>query len=240
MRIAAMFGVAMIIASPLHAETINAPSFRANDSWVVQQTKQDKTGWHQERTEFVINHLSGSALAVDIRPAGSQMPPRGMLFGTDWSRTRDVNGHQTLVNRPLAFPLSVGKNWETDYTENNPNPQHSSERFHTTCKVIGWDDVTVAAGNFNGLKIECEGEWHAVVAPSVSAASGGLVNAQGSTVVAQTQRVTAHEASGRIYRAFWYAPSVKRWVKSVEEYYGSNGQRTEQFTEELVSVKLAE
>ena len=29
--------------------------------------------------------------------------------------------------------------------------------------------------------------------------------------------------SGRYYKCFWYAPEVKRWVKSTEENYSSNG-----------------
>jgi hypothetical protein len=35
-------------------------------------------------------------------------------------------------------------------------------------------------------------------------------------------------------------PEVKRWVKSVEEYYGSGGVRNERYTGELESFKLAE
>jgi hypothetical protein len=44
-------------------------------------------------------------------------------------------------------------------------------------------------------------------------------------------------ATGRTYKAFWYAPEVKRWVKSVEEYYGSGGVRNESYTTELESFK---
>jgi hypothetical protein len=35
-------------------------------------------------------------------------------------------------------------------------------------------------------------------------------------------------------------PAVKRWVKSVEEYYDSNDTRTSRFAEELESYKVAE
>jgi hypothetical protein len=44
--------------------------------------------------------------------------------------------------------------------------------------------------------------------------------------------------SGRTYKAFWYVPEVRRWVKSVEEYYGSGGVRNERYTAELESFKL--
>jgi hypothetical protein len=46
--------------------------------------------------------------------------------------------------------------------------------------------------------------------------------------------------SGRTYKAFWYVPEVRRWVKSVEQYYGSGGVRNERYTGELESVKPAE
>jgi hypothetical protein len=35
-------------------------------------------------------------------------------------------------------------------------------------------------------------------------------------------------------------PKVKRWVKSVEEYYGANGVRNERYTSELETYKVAE
>ena len=31
--------------------------------------------------------------------------------GGDWSFVRNVNGKETTVNQPLAFPLSSGKTW---------------------------------------------------------------------------------------------------------------------------------
>ena len=46
-----------------------------------------------------------------------------------------------------------------------------------------------------------------------------------------------HTVSGRIYRAYWYVPDIKRYVKSVEESYNSSGFRTYRLTEELDSYK---
>jgi hypothetical protein len=34
-------------------------------------------------------------------------------------------------------------------------------------------------------------------------------------------------------------PAVKRWVKSVEEYYDANGKRSARETEELESYKVS-
>jgi hypothetical protein len=46
--------------------------------------------------------------------------------------------------------------------------------------------------------------------------------------------------SGRSYKAFWYVPGVKRWVKSDEEFFDANGVRNERYLDELASYKVAE
>jgi hypothetical protein len=199
----------------------------------------DNKGWRQQRWEIRVDHLSGNMLAIETKQFGAQVAPGQRLVGADWSVQRDVNGKQTVVNRPFAFPLTEGKIWIVDYTQQNPNWDHLSEHFHNAYKVVGWEDVTVPAGTFHALKIEDDGTWDAVVAPSVNTLAGGRVDAQGSTAVAQANRVQAHAVSGRLYKAFWYAPSVKRWVKSVEEFYSASGQRNEAHTGQLVSVSLA-
>ena len=51
---------------------------------------------------------------------------------------------------------------------------------------------------------------------------------------------TDRTVAGRTYKAFWYVPEVRRWVKSVEEYYGSGGVRNERYTDELESFQLAD
>jgi len=239
MRLIWLTLAALCLAAPVRAESIAAPEVRANDSWSYQHTVQTRAGWNQTRVQIVVDHVSSSSIAISTKQVGSTMPPGQQLTGTDWSRTRNVNGRQTVVNQPFAFPLAVGKSWTVDYTEANPNRAHSSEHLHHLYKVVGWEDVTVSAGNFHALKIESEGEWQAMLAPAVSAASGSRVDAQGTTTVVQTNRTTPQLASGRTYKAFWYVPSVKRWVKSVEEYYGSDGQRTEQYEDELLSMQLA-
>jgi len=61
----------------------------------------------------------------------------------------------------------------------------------------------------------------------------------GTTMVTQTHRTTPVQATGRIYKAFWYVPEVGRWVKSVEEYYSSADVRSQRFSSELESFKLS-
>jgi hypothetical protein len=134
--------------------------------------------------------------------------------------------------------MNIGKSWTVEYSEDHPNRQHLSEHLRNAYKVVGWEDVTVPGGTFHALKIEDDGDWNAIVAPAVAAVSGSRVDGQGSTAVVQTNRAITGPVSGRLYKAFWYVPSVKRWVKSVEEYYSANGTRNQRFTTELVTASV--
>jgi hypothetical protein len=232
----AAFGV--ILATRAGAETLPAPKIDQDDAWTYLHTVEDRSGWHQTHVETAVEHGGADSIAISSKPVGSTMPPSEILTGTDWSRLRSVNGRETLVNRPFAFPLSVGKTWTVEYSEDHPNRLHSSEHFRTVYKVVGWDQVTVPAGSFNAMKIEAEGEWSAVLAPSVGNMLGSRVDGQGSTIVMQSTRTVPATVSGRTYKAFWYVPSVKKWAKSVEEYYGANNVRNERYTDELESYKV--
>lgn len=57
---------------------------------------------------------------------------------------------------------------------------------------------------------------------------------------AAAEETREETVSGRTYKAFWYVPEVKRCVKSVEEYYAHGGVRSESYTSELESFKLAD
>ena len=232
--------IGLVLAAPAEAQSVGSPRLSANDTWTYQNTVENNAGWRQTRIETTVLRAGSGSIAVSIKPSASTMPPTEQLVGPDWSRVRSVNGRDTVVNRPLSFPLSIGKTWEIQYTEDHPNRQHSTEHFRTPYKVAGWEDVTVPAGTFHAMKIEADGQWSAALAPAVSAVSGARVDAQGTTSVIQTSKTTPATVSGRTYKAFWYVPAVKRWVRSVEEYYDTNGVRHERFTDELESYKVSD
>ncbi len=106
-------------------------------------------------------------------------------------------------------------------------------------RVVGWEDIEVPAGKFKALKIEADGSWTGEIAPKTAATIATQAGEQGVSAVTQTVKVTAETVTGRLYRAIWYAPEVKREVKSVEENYDTNGVRSARFTNELESYKVA-
>jgi hypothetical protein len=223
-----------------HAEATQAPVLRSGDTWTYVDTIENApNGWRQSHDEMVVTHTTADRIYFETKQSGTTLPPKEVIAGADWSRSRNVNGTETVVNQPLSFPLSTGKKWEVKYTEAHPNVKHDSETFDSRFKVIGSESVQVPAGKFDAIKIEAEGEWTAQIAPAHSITSGAFSNEGGATVVSQTRNASPATITGRLYKAFWYAPEVGRWVKSVEEYYDSNDVRTQRFTSELESYKTA-
>jgi hypothetical protein len=233
-----IFGVC--VASGAGAATLaNAPDIKPQDSWTYVDTLEDRTGWHQSHDDITVVRSSPKEIVVLAKPTGSTMPGKEQMVGADWSRFRSVNGEEITVNQPMKFPLTPGKSWTVDYTEKNPNRDHKSEHLHSDYKVIGWEAVTVPAGTFQAIKIEADGQWVAEIAPAITAGSAARVDAAGSTVISQANKITQQTATGRLYKAFWYAPETKRFVKSIEEIYAANGVRSERRTQELEAFRPA-
>jgi hypothetical protein len=224
--------------APACAETLNPPTIKSGDTWVYRvTTEKSTTGWSQTRDETTVTRVTPSSIYYTLKASGSTQPPKELFAGLDWSRVRDVNGKETTVNRPLSFPLTVGKTWDLQYTEPHPNKNFRSEEWSIKYTVVGLETVEVPAGKYNALKIEAEGRWTADLEPAQTVTQGAQSNADGTSMSTQVQKIKERTVTGRTYKAFWYVPEVKRWVKSIEEYYGSGGVRNESYTGELESFK---
>jgi hypothetical protein len=229
-----------LVCCVAHAQTADQPTLQAGDSWVYTDTVETgQQGFSRKDELITVERVDSTDVLVSTKQDGSNQAPVESMTGLDWSRSRDINGKQEVVNRPFDFPLREGKKWTVDYTELHPNRQHSSESFHSDYVVTGWEDIQVPAGKFRALKVEAEGQWTAVLAPAAIAGSQAIATPGAVTTVTQAQHVGSRTASGRLYKAFWYVPAEKRFVKSVEEYYDSKGVRFQRFTSELSSSKVA-
>jgi hypothetical protein len=220
------------------AQSVSAPTLKEGDAWTyVDTVEKGPTGWQQTHTALTVQRVTESHIYVSSKPVGAATNGNEAIVGADWSRAREFDGSEVVVNRPLAFPLTAGKSWNVEYTEPHPTPKLSSATWTTKYKVVGYEDVDVPAGKFHALKIEAEGDWHGQIAPSNTVVQAAQVQPGQTTLVTQARRVTPEATAGHTYKAFWYVPEVGRWVKSVEEYYGSNGVRSERFTTELETYK---
>lgn len=229
---------AALLASAALADSVPQPDIKPQDTWTYAETTQMGTNWQQKHMEYTVERASKAGILQSSKEVGSTQAPREQMIDADWSRARSVNGKQTVVNRPFAFPLELNKTWEIDYSEDHPNRAHKSEHIHSPYVVVGWEDITVPAGTFKALKIESDGTWEAEIEPATNSANVSRSDSQGTTQVQHTGTVLPSSATGRTYKAFWYVPSVKRSVKFVEEYYGNNGGLTERHTGELETFKV--
>jgi len=224
------------------ADTVAQPAVHAGDTWSYRATLERTPNlWKQSHTESTVVRSSPTSVLLRNSEVGSTNPPAEFLVNPDWSRFRSIGGKETVVYRPLTFPLGVGKTWDLDYTDDHPsNAAHKSERRELHYRAVGWEEVEVPAGKFRALKIEADGSWSGEVAPKTAATMTTVAGANGSTAAAQTVNVTARTVSGRLYAAVWYVPEARRFVKTVEEFYDTAGVRNERNTVELESYKLAD
>jgi len=222
------------------AQTIDPPDVRAGDSWIYRTTEEKgAASWNQTHDELTVTRVTASAIYFTVKPNGSTQAPKELFMGRDWSRIRDVNGTETMVGQPMQFPLSPGKSWTVKFTEDNPNKNFRTETWENKYNVVGYEDIEVPGGKYRAVKIEAEGRWSGVLAPAETVVQGAEAHETGTTMSTQVQKRTAREVSGRLYKAFWYAPEVKRWVKSVEEDYSNGGVRNVRRTTELEAYKPA-
>ena len=226
------------------AESLQLPKVKEGDTWTYRATFDNTSGsntaggWSQNSSVNTVTRVTSSTIFLDVHQTESKLPPKEIFVGLDWSLMQDFNGIQTITSQPLNFPLYVGKSWNLNLT--NPRQVQNIQSVTNTIKyvIIGYEKVSVPAGDFNALKIEAEGQWTADLIAQKSVVQSGKVDANGSTMVSQTQNNTAKQASGKLYKVYWYAPETKRFVKSVEEVYSNTNVRTNQITLELESFKV--
>ena len=219
---------------------VPAPSFRAGDAWVYERSfESGPTGFSSDRVALQIEQVRGDALVVGVKKDGAPGAFEDHITGLDWSQRRVVDGEETTTSRPFDFPMAVGKTWKTDFVDPNRHGLQISSHVQTTYKVIGWEDVATPAGTFHALRIEAKGSVKAQIAPSSSVIGGAATSAGDATIVAHSQVTGAHTAYFTTFSALDYVPSVKYYVKSVEEQYNSENVRTRRSTDVLASFKAA-
>jgi hypothetical protein len=233
--------VAATLSYSALAQNIESQTVKAGDSWTYRiTTEKAPNGWRQQRNDLNVTRVTGTSIYYTLKESGSTQTPTELFSSNDWGLFKNLNGKETLTQRPLEFPLSTGKTWKVEYTEQHPNKRHKFEKWEVTYKVIGYETVEVPAGKFKAMKIEAEGNWSAELEPMQTVVQTAQSERNETAASTKVDKVTSTQTTGRIYKAFWYVPEVKRWVKSVEEYYSSGGVRDSSYASELESFKLAE
>lgn len=240
-RALAFWALGALFSSAAAAQDLALPDIKPGDAWVYRTTSQLRgKPAEQAEEEATVSEVTDAGIHCLVKKSGSTQPPHDVYAARDWSRVRKVNGTDTVVNRPFSFPLSIGKTWNVEYTEDHPNKNHRTEQFSSKYAVIGFEPVQVPAGTFNALKIEVKGQWTAELESEQTIVHRTMVIRHGSPDITTLAESVPRTATGGIRKVIWYAPEVRRWVKSVEEYYASNGLLNERHVTELMSYKMVD
>jgi hypothetical protein len=92
------------------AQSAPSPAIKGGDSWTYVDTFEKAPSiWRQTHDEVTVLRATPSHIYYTSKQSGSTQTPSEVIVGADWSRERNVNGADVVVNRPFVFPLSSGK-----------------------------------------------------------------------------------------------------------------------------------
>jgi hypothetical protein len=218
--------------------SVSAPQINEDDSWIFERTRdRGRNGFSRQRFDLIIQRVSSNNMIVGVKPDGSPADYVGHMCNLDWSQAKIFNGKETPTGRPFSFPLTAGKTWTSDFTDPRAHGTVTSLHFHNVYKVVGWQDITVQAGKFRALKIEMDGTMQAHTAATATVAGGAAVGDGDDATAVNIQRSGPKIIDMTNYGEFYYVPSVKYFVKSVEEQYNTDNVRVRRDVQELVSFK---
>jgi hypothetical protein len=134
--------------------TIAAPEVRVGDYWEYR-VRDGYTGLPRGVHRYEVKGLDAQGITLAFSQDG--------VAGATQRLTRDWNGlEQPLTNMgnfrydppypAYAFPLQPGKRWTTWIRAIDPTSGRSN-RLRVEGRVLGWERVKVAAGEFDALKI---------------------------------------------------------------------------------------
>jgi hypothetical protein len=238
---AIIFATSSLLLAADLPEKAEQPVFKVNDTWTYRVIQRVRSGETKERHLILaISRVGGKTILQSAKYSDSSMPPIEKLRGSDLSVTNSIGGKEVVIFRPFDFPLEAGKTWGTAYERPNPTKTVKLNKMKIDCQAVGWEEVEVPAGKFRAFKVEGDGSWYNEFNPT--AATTGAISKQDangvSTAVASQKSIVPAPASGRLYRASWYVPEIKREVKYIEEEYTTDGGLSSRNVMELESYKV--
>jgi hypothetical protein len=197
----------LVVMANAFAQTADKPDIHAGDRWSWQHTNGLVNEKDFTQIEDVVDITDGE-IRTRMRVKGKQ--GSGIATYTrEWNPV-DVGSARYEPNlKDLAFPLQVGKKWDASADKMLfSNGKHG--KFYLKGEVAALEKVTVPAGNFDAYKINV------------------VLDAQGTDEDANI---------GHTVETYWYAPSVKRYVK-LENTFSRDGRVRSKDIYELLDVSL--
>lgn len=238
------FALISLASGVLRAQTVDRPSLKEGDKWAYSvRVDVNNAGALSSTTRKWESSIVRSGLQTIIlaqKPMDSNLPPNEISFNADWSMTTNLNGKNAITSKPFDFPMKEGRTWKFEKVEEKVDSQIKIRRTTLKYTVVGWVDVKVPAGEFKALKIEAEGEWEKEFEMR-GASTNSVISTSGIGAAVAVQSTTPFippATSGRLYKAYWYVPAVKRFVKSIDEDMNSSGALHQRSTQELESFSV--
>ena len=215
---------------------VPAPAFSVGDQWVFDQTiERGSQGYDQRRLDLRIDRADTQTMLVGVKRDGSPGAYVDHVLGADWSIRRLIDGKEAPTARPFTFPMNVGQSWTVDYVDATKRGAQTSGHVRRTYQGGGWEDGAGPAGTFRAIKVDAAGIDQAVF--SVPAVVTGA--AADGTAVMRSQTGGTRPVTIKTHDYLYYVPSIKNYVKSVEEQYNSDDVLISRETRALVSFKPA-
>ncbi|HWP59673.1 MAG TPA: hypothetical protein VNL14_17410 [Candidatus Acidoferrales bacterium] len=151
-----------ILLLPTQAQQASAPVYKDGDWWKVKVTLsrseyQSTTVCQDLYPEYVVKIEQGNPQAYGLH-AGTEEKidcPNvlNQVLGTVVS---GVETPEPLLQY-LKFPLQVGQTWSSTFQQKNPGRKVGYRNININYKVISFEKVRTAKGEFDAFKIEASG-----------------------------------------------------------------------------------
>ena len=187
------------------AEVADIPDVRVGDTYLVDSQYPNNATLNNMTERKVVEVIDGGVTVAsrNVKSRGGQS--RTLRYTQEWnlvsSRNADGSGLDYLPPlKYFEFPLYPGKSWRQ--TSRETNVKTGATRDFTLSATVGeWENISVPAGTFRAIKITSQTEI-------VDRVSG--------------QRSTGTDVS-------WYAPDIRRSVRSVITSRNMQGDVEDQF-----------
>lgn len=190
---------------------VQKPDVKVGDRWRYQVKEYQSNVPIVSQIDSRISFLGPNAIVmVETGKDGQETDSQ---LDAEWGVL--TVGYLGLVFDPpmrlFKFPLQVGMEYPFAYGLAAARGSPARTKAEGSAKVLGWEDVTVPAGKFRALKVEARAAF---------------------------QRLDIR-ANGWQRFVLWYAPEVKRFVRSTVESGGRGPSQLDLVREtELMEFKL--
>jgi hypothetical protein len=160
------------------------PEIRKGDRWTYRSVNLPGPGTHE--IESLVTFSDGRTILMVHTFKGNDRE-MDSSWTAEWNAVKPLG---EIVFRPdsgvFRFPMRVGDRYSVNYDLMRPARSEVDSTTTGTVAVVGWEEVEVPAGRFRALRLEMD----------------SLV------------RPAARPKGFQRKATYWYAPDVRRWVKS--------------------------